>query len=153
MSSPKIEALDPGVGDGRRGRILLVTEAGGGRDGQARSTTDSWLWGWARVGAPWPKSSTGGDRDVIALRPERAATLWAHEWRARITREAVGEGSIIPIVKRSTDLGGSWRTQGRQLRHEVGGLYLARGAGGGVRARTPTGLHRGHPGAARRCQR
>jgi sarcosine oxidase len=75
-------------------------------------------------------------RDVIALERQSAAghAFGSSHGETRITREAVGEGlDYIPLVKRSHEIWAELETPARRLRHEVGVLYLASGAGGGVR--------------------
>ena len=75
-------------------------------------------------------------RDFIALERQPAAghAFGSSHGETRITREAVGEGlDYIPLVKRSHEIWAELETPERRLRHEVGVLYLASGAGGGIR--------------------
>jgi len=75
-------------------------------------------------------------RDFIALERQPAAghAFGSSHGETRITREAVGEGlDYIPLVKRSHEIWAELETPARPLRAKVGVLYLASGAGGGVR--------------------
>lgn len=98
--------------------------------------TEFLVLGLGAVGAAVAYQLDRRGRDFIALERQPAAghAFGSSHGETRITREAVGEGlDYIPLVKRSHEIWAELETPERRLRHEVGVLYLASGAGGGIR--------------------
>jgi sarcosine oxidase len=98
--------------------------------------TEFLVLGLGAVGAAVAYQLDRRGRDFIALERQPAAGhgFGSSHGETRITREAVGEGlDYIPLVQRSHEIWAELETPERRLRHEVGVLYLANGAGGGIR--------------------
>jgi sarcosine oxidase len=98
--------------------------------------TEFLVLGLGAVGAAVAYQLDRRGRDVIAIERQSAAghAFGSSHGETRITRQAVGEGvDYIPLVKRSHEIWAELETPERKLRHEVGVLYLASGAGGGIR--------------------
>lgn len=98
--------------------------------------TEFLVLGLGAVGAAVAYQLERRGRDFIAIERQPAAghAFGSSHGETRITREAVGEGlDYIPLVKRSHEIWAELETPTRKLRHEVGVLYLASGAVGGLR--------------------